>query len=51
VSIRAGELTADLVVLADGVRSQLRRDLLPQHPGYRYAGYTSWRMVAKPGGA
>jgi 2-polyprenyl-6-methoxyphenol hydroxylase-like FAD-dependent oxidoreductase len=47
VSTKAGEVTADLVVLADGLRSQLRHDLFPGHPGYRYAGYTSWRMVTE----
>jgi 2-polyprenyl-6-methoxyphenol hydroxylase-like FAD-dependent oxidoreductase len=47
ISTKDGELTADLVVLADGLRSQLRHELFPGHPGYRYAGYTSWRMVAK----
>ncbi len=47
VSTTAGDVTADLVVLADGLRSALRGLLFPEHPGYRYAGYTSWRMVAK----
>ncbi|MGW5666728.1 FAD-dependent monooxygenase [Micromonospora sp. NPDC003776] len=47
VSTTDGELTADLVVLADGLRSQLRHELFPGHPGHRYAGYTSWRMVAE----
>jgi 2-polyprenyl-6-methoxyphenol hydroxylase-like FAD-dependent oxidoreductase len=47
VSTTDGDLSADLVVLADGLRSTLRGRLFPQNPGYRYAGYTSWRMVAK----
>jgi 2-polyprenyl-6-methoxyphenol hydroxylase-like FAD-dependent oxidoreductase len=42
----AGELTADVVVAADGVRSVLREALFPDHPGARYAGYTAWRMIA-----
>jgi 2-polyprenyl-6-methoxyphenol hydroxylase-like FAD-dependent oxidoreductase len=42
---------ADLVVIADGARSQLRPKLFPGHPGVRYAGYTSWRLIAvRPGG-
>jgi 2-polyprenyl-6-methoxyphenol hydroxylase-like FAD-dependent oxidoreductase len=40
-----GEIEADLVVAADGIRSVLRGFLYPQHPGPRYAGYTAWRMV------
>jgi 2-polyprenyl-6-methoxyphenol hydroxylase-like FAD-dependent oxidoreductase len=47
VSTQDGELTADLVVLANGLRSPQRHDLFPGHPGYRYAGYTSWRMVTE----
>ncbi|MBN9743461.1 monooxygenase [Amycolatopsis sp. A1MSW2902] len=42
-----GELTADLVVAADGIRSATRRALFPHHPEPRYAGYTSWRMVLR----
>jgi 2-polyprenyl-6-methoxyphenol hydroxylase-like FAD-dependent oxidoreductase len=38
-------LTADLVVAADGLRSTVRAALWPDHPGPRYAGYTSWRAV------
>ncbi|MGO1057404.1 FAD-dependent monooxygenase [Crossiella sp. CA198] len=40
-----GELTAHLVVAADGIGSKLRGALFPEHPGPVYAGYTSWRMV------
>lgn len=40
----------DLVVAADGAQSRLRRQLFPDHPGVRYAGYTTWRMLAaRPG--
>lgn len=35
--------TADLVVVADGVHSDLRAQLFPDHPGPDYAGYTVWR--------
>jgi 2-polyprenyl-6-methoxyphenol hydroxylase-like FAD-dependent oxidoreductase len=42
---------ADPVVIADGARSRLRPKLFPGHPGVRYAGYTSWRLIAdRPGG-
>ncbi|MGZ4659603.1 MAG: FAD-dependent monooxygenase [Blastococcus sp.] len=40
-----GEVEADLVVAADGIRSLLRSTLFPTHPGPRYAGYTAWRTV------
>ncbi|MCX4637165.1 NAD(P)-binding protein [Streptomyces sp. RPA4-5] len=40
------ELTADLVVAADGIHSAVRRALFPQHPAPRYAGFTAWRLVA-----
>jgi 2-polyprenyl-6-methoxyphenol hydroxylase-like FAD-dependent oxidoreductase len=40
-----GTLAADLVVAADGLRSVTRATLWPDHPGPRYAGYTSWRAV------
>lgn len=39
------ERTADLVVLADGGRSALRRAVLAVDPVVRYAGYTSWRFI------
>ncbi|MGH3321482.1 MAG: FAD-dependent monooxygenase [Streptosporangiaceae bacterium] len=45
LSTNAGELTADAVIVADGISSSLRAGLFPSHPGVRYAGYTSWRMV------
>ncbi|GAB7035070.1 FAD-dependent monooxygenase [Streptomyces sp. NPDC021749] len=39
------ELSADLVVAADGIHSLLRRELFPGHPAPRYAGFTAWRFV------
>ncbi|MEU2117856.1 FAD-dependent monooxygenase [Streptomyces sp. NPDC016459] len=40
-----GETEAELVVGADGIRSALRHALFPQHPGTRYTGCTTWRVV------
>lgn len=40
-----GELSADLVVGADGVRSVVREALWPQAEQPRYAGHTAWRLV------
>ncbi|REK84346.1 monooxygenase [Streptomyces inhibens] len=42
---REEELTADLVVAADGIHSAVRRTLFPGHPEPRYAGFTAWRLV------
>lgn len=42
---------ADLVVGADGIRSTVRRSVWPGGPSPRYAGYTTWRLVAAPEGA
>ncbi|MFJ3877776.1 FAD-dependent monooxygenase [Streptomyces sp. NPDC090077] len=39
------DLTADLVVAADGIRSPLRRAHFPAHPGLRYLGETAWRAL------
>ncbi|MFC8292392.1 FAD-dependent monooxygenase [Streptomyces sp. NPDC057242] len=39
------EWEADLVLAADGIHSAIRRALFPDHPGPRYSGRTSWRMV------
>ncbi|MEU3690665.1 FAD-dependent monooxygenase [Streptomyces narbonensis] len=40
-----GETEAELVVAADGIRSAIRHALFPEHPGTRYAGCTTWRVV------
>ncbi|WP_055551236.1 FAD-dependent monooxygenase [Streptomyces sp. NBRC 110028] len=45
VATADGEREADLVVGADGVHSAVRRALFPGHPGPRYAGFTTWRVV------
>ncbi|PZG40862.1 monooxygenase [Spongiactinospora gelatinilytica] len=47
VTTDAGELSADLVVAADGIHSLTRRTLFPAHPGPAYAGVTAWRLVAR----
>jgi 2-polyprenyl-6-methoxyphenol hydroxylase-like FAD-dependent oxidoreductase len=47
VSTPAGDLAADLVVAADGIRSATRAALFPD-PGLRYAGFTTWRLVTGP---
>jgi 2-polyprenyl-6-methoxyphenol hydroxylase-like FAD-dependent oxidoreductase len=44
----AGELEADLVVAADGIGSATRSALFPGHPGLRYAGFTTWRLLTGP---
>lgn len=46
-----GELEADLVVAADGVRSAVRATLFPDHPGAVYSGFTTWRVVIPVPGA
>ncbi len=46
VTTSAGDLDADLVVAADGIRSPVRAALFPAHPGPRYSGCTTWRFVA-----
>jgi 2-polyprenyl-6-methoxyphenol hydroxylase-like FAD-dependent oxidoreductase len=48
VTTTAGELDADLVVAADGIGSATRRALFPGHPGLRYAGFTTWRLLTGP---
>lgn len=39
------DLTADLVVAADGIHSPLRRAYFPAHPGLHYIGETAWRAI------
>jgi len=46
VRTTAGELSADLVVAADGARSTIRAQLFPDVPEPAYAGFTSWRFLA-----
>ena len=48
VTTTAGELEADLVVAADGIGSATRPALFPSHPGLRYAGFTTWRLLTGP---
>jgi 2-polyprenyl-6-methoxyphenol hydroxylase-like FAD-dependent oxidoreductase len=43
-----GELDADLVVAADGISSAARAALFPGHPGLRYTGLTTWRLLTGP---
>ncbi|MFI7707935.1 FAD-dependent monooxygenase [Nonomuraea sp. NPDC049480] len=44
-----GDLQADLVVAADGIRSKTRHMLFPQHPGPAYSGVTAWRGLIPRG--
>ena len=48
VTTTSGDLDAELVVAADGIRSGVRAALFPGHPGLRYAGFTTWRLLADP---
>ena len=48
VATSAGELEAELVVAADGIGSGVRPVLFPDHPGLRYAGFTTWRLLTGP---
>jgi 2-polyprenyl-6-methoxyphenol hydroxylase-like FAD-dependent oxidoreductase len=43
----SNDLDADLVVVADGVRSAIRAELWPAHAEPRYAGFTAWRGVTR----
>ncbi|MEZ0074708.1 FAD-dependent monooxygenase [Planotetraspora sp. GP83] len=45
VTTSGGAVDADLVVAADGIRSEIRKVLFPDHPDPVYAGVTSWRVV------
>ncbi|MFD7624907.1 FAD-dependent monooxygenase [Streptomyces sp. NPDC059851] len=49
VRTTAGELSADVVLAADGIHSSLRRQYFPGHPGLRYSGETAWRTVLPAG--
>ncbi|MFJ3583578.1 FAD-dependent monooxygenase [Streptomyces sp. NPDC090127] len=40
-----GDVEAELVVGADGIHSAVRGALFPGHPGLRYSGFTTWRVV------
>ena len=44
-----GTSHADLVVLADGLASQTRHLVTGPRPRARYAGYTAWRGLTRPG--
>lgn len=44
------DVEADLVVAADGIHSPIRAALFPGHPGPRYSGVTSWRVLIPGGG-
>ncbi|MFD3538136.1 FAD-dependent monooxygenase [Streptomyces sp. NPDC058662] len=48
VRTSGGELTADVVIAADGIHSPLRRQYFPDHPGLRHSGETAWRTVLPP---
>ncbi|NUR25955.1 MAG: monooxygenase, partial [Catenulispora sp.] len=41
-----GELRADLLVAADGIRSAVRGTLYPRYAGPRYSGFTAYRGIA-----
>lgn len=45
VRTSAGDLRADVVLAADGIRSVLRGHLFPDHRGLRHAGEAGWRVV------
>jgi 2-polyprenyl-6-methoxyphenol hydroxylase-like FAD-dependent oxidoreductase len=47
VTTPAGDLAADLVVAADGIRSATRAALFPG-AALRYAGFTTWRLLTGP---
>jgi 2-polyprenyl-6-methoxyphenol hydroxylase-like FAD-dependent oxidoreductase len=47
VRFTGGELQADLVVAADGIRSPIRHALFPDHPEPVYSGSTAFRGVTK----
>ncbi|GAB3156031.1 FAD-dependent monooxygenase [Amycolatopsis stemonae] len=47
VRFAGGEIQADLVVAADGIRSPIRHALFPGHPGPVYCGSTAFRGVTR----
>jgi 2-polyprenyl-6-methoxyphenol hydroxylase-like FAD-dependent oxidoreductase len=50
LTTESGEpICADLVVAADGIKSVVRRELVPDGPPARYAGYTAYRGIAPAG--
>jgi 2-polyprenyl-6-methoxyphenol hydroxylase-like FAD-dependent oxidoreductase len=51
VRFTGGEIQADLVVAADGIRSPIRQALFPDHPGPVYSGSTAVRGVTRYPGA
>jgi 2-polyprenyl-6-methoxyphenol hydroxylase-like FAD-dependent oxidoreductase len=48
VTHTGGQVRADLLVGADGIRSTVRRLVWPDVAPPRYAGYTAWRWVTPP---
>ncbi|WP_449485414.1 FAD-dependent monooxygenase [Streptomyces avidinii] len=50
VRTSAGDLRADVLLGADGIRSVLRGQLFPRHPGLRHAGEAGWRAVVSGAG-
>ncbi|MFG6195399.1 FAD-dependent monooxygenase [Nonomuraea sp. JJY05] len=48
VEHQIGQVRADLVVGADGIRSRMRGQGWPEARAPRYAGCTAWRMVTEP---
>lgn len=50
LTTESGEpICAELVVAADGIKSVVRRALVPDGPPPRYAGYTAYRGIAPAG--
>ncbi|MEU7789173.1 FAD-dependent monooxygenase [Amycolatopsis sp. NPDC049159] len=47
VRFDGGEIKADLVVAADGIRSRVRHALFPRHPEPVYSGSAAFRGVAR----
>jgi 2-polyprenyl-6-methoxyphenol hydroxylase-like FAD-dependent oxidoreductase len=45
VTAEGDEYSADLVIAADGARSENRASVVPQDPGARYAGVLLWRAL------